>query len=239
MDELTQSIFGKKVHLLNKAEGVKIAIDATTSISPRYSSTVTQNKVEDGYDIASNITDNSNTFNLSGYISSERPEDIVTGNIIGNIAHSIGRNINSVGQLASNIGLGKAMDALDVSNHRVLDIHNKILEIKSKKVPLEVVGSLFKLSNMVITDYSPSRTTKTGNGFSFKMGLTEVRFIKFESIEIELKRKDTPKKLKEIKAKNAGKETKGFQPAKEVDQSAKSALKSLTESFPHLKGMFK
>lgn len=74
------------------------------------------------------------------------------------------------------IGWDKLIES-DRFTDRAQAAHEFILELRNNRQPFDFVGSLGVYRNMIITKYSPTQDSKTGNALQFSMTIEQIRIV--------------------------------------------------------------
>lgn len=93
---------------------------------------------------------------------------------------------------------------------RSLDFYNRFVQMAKKREPIDVVTTLKKYSNMLITSISVPRTADTGGGLIFTVELREVRIVSSQTGVVETQSprvRDSAKKTKDTAQKKVEEKT--------------------------------
>jgi len=137
-----------------------IQFDASISESHVYSANVTQNPVENGANVTDNIVVNPVSLTMNGFIT-DTPVKILL-------------NVLNPREKSGSDSLSKTA-------------HDELVGLFNSKTPFTVITGLKKYENMVLTNLTFPRDSKTGKSVRFNCTLTEIILAKFtvESIETE------------------------------------------------------
>jgi Dit-like phage tail protein len=81
------------------------------------------------------------------------------------------------------VGIFQSLRAL-TSTNAWQDALNFLLKLWEDRVPFDFVGGLQVYENMIITNFSPTRTPRTGDALEFRMTMKQIKTIETEVVAI-------------------------------------------------------
>jgi hypothetical protein len=112
------------------------------------------------------------------------------------------------------IGLFQSLKALTTQN-AAQDAFDFLLKLYTERQPFNFVGGFKVYEDMVITNFSPSRTPTTGGVLQFRMSMEQIRFVESEVVAIT-------KFKAPVKHQGAKKQSLGSQPTQTASAKAQS-----------------
>lgn len=172
---LVQLLLGKNVRKgfvrpedSGNTDEIALELDATMLEAPDYAATPTRSEVESGTNITDHVTLSPETLTIEG---------IMTNTPIG------------IQQLLSSQQFRNQNDNRKKS--RSQDAFLFLKKLYDDRLPFDFVGGLKVYTSMVITSFSPSRTSTTGQALRFRMTMQKIRIVESEIIEQKRFSKDT------------------------------------------------
>lgn len=168
-----------------------LEIDATITENHSFSSTPTENPVEDGSVITDHVNIAPREIQLECIITNNpiNFRSALIGNAAGLVGGVVGRaaqsNITAAVATGGLATLGNKLAFVQPSeNTRVKTAIDKLLAAWEGASPLSIENALISYKNMVITNMTFNRNKSTGESLFFNLTLKEIRFVTSKVIRV-------------------------------------------------------
>lgn len=181
---IIQSIIGKqRVQFIQSQMGTIFTIDCTMKESHSRKSDATEFEIEDGSTISDNIIIKPFTLEIEGMIS-DSPLSLKQA-LLTTTAQVVGNKI--AGQLGSLVGLAglSLFNALAKSGSPSVAAYGQLLALQENKMPIDIVTSLNRYTNMYMTNLTAPRDNATGDALVFNVSFSQLRIVKPQTINIQ------------------------------------------------------
>lgn len=154
---LLNIIFGRKV----RAQIGGITVDASIDEDHTLTCDVTENPVEDGANITDHVHLRPAELKINGVIS-DTPLDFSALNlpIVGNVVGLINNTLINAGE------------------PRSIQQYNKLVELRKKREPFDVVTGLKVYKNMILSSLTVNRNATNGKAIHFSAEMKEIKIVK-------------------------------------------------------------
>lgn len=224
----------RRITIVCKDPDIKIPIDIAELIAPAYSAETVDTELESGAIITDHVINSPVTLQLDCFIGSE-PSNIesalkgaATSFLVG---QATGRLSPLVGPYSA-LAIAAAKPFLDRTSERVKTAYQDLVKLARAKAIVDLKADFVfgsdEFSSLVITDFSPSFSSQSGDGLSFSLSFKKVVLIETGVIEINLERTDGNKGLA---AKQSGEQNLGSQQLKDASAAAKKESASILKLF--------
>lgn len=160
-----------------------INVDATVTENHEASARVTSNPIESGSNVADHVILEPRKLSLDCVVSESpiRIEQSLIGAAAGAIGGALGGLAGSLATTGIAV-LGSAL--LGQETNRSRTTYQKLLELRNRRQPIQVVTGLETYGSMIITSVGIPRDNKTGRSLRFSLSFEEVTMVDSETIPI-------------------------------------------------------
>lgn len=183
-----------------RAKVGQLDLDASLSESHEASAKLSQSEVEDGTQITDNIVLDPIKLTLQGVVSKT---PLGSSALVGSAATAAGGLVSkavgakglvagalvtgaaSLGGLVSNaFGLDGGVDGAKGKSRSPSDVYNYLLELRERRLPIEVVTALKIYKMMAITNVSVPRDKDTTGMLKFTITLEQIRIVTAQTVDL-------------------------------------------------------
>lgn len=192
---LLSIIFNKPVRAsiettVDGQETIVVPMDVSISENHERSSTITQNPIEDGSNIADHINLLPERLTMEALIS-DAPVSLVqsaTGTLVGSAsqlaAGAVGGIAGTLVAQGVGLGLGSLAGLLTGTPRDPADGFRYLEELWNNRQPFTVVTALRRYEKVVISNLSVPRSASIGKSLRFSISLEQVRIVKSQIVQI-------------------------------------------------------
>lgn len=199
----------KSIGVLGSTGPVGIAFDIITSEEPDYSATPTQNVIEDGSSVSDHYQIN--------------PTKLTVHFVVSNYPIGLYSSVMSLKNVAGD-AFGTTRDRTETEKAtNAKTAHDAILEVRKLGLPFDFVSGFSVYPNMMITNYSPIRSSDTGDALEGTISMQEVRIVKSETVAVP----KTMSTVKSVRSKQDNGKQAPLPPKESARRGASLYLQSL------------